>query len=1285
MGPVMRLLPSASRRRVAARVACVAVLLALASTRALALQISNAAVAPGTVVPVGTVVTLTFTVTGNWHPLHNLKMIKTIEGAVCSQEFPLTPYSGYVRISATDPLVIASTPAGFPATSLDFGGSVGASFMVTCSFTATQSGTVNFSVRVYDGYGAGADEGCLTTPDTGCELAFDPDGIFDINTCSILSVPLTITSSLTGHAVLRRTSAGARPAGTVYVEDSLEVLMSATNTGSGPFNIQYAVSGTANTASTAGTVATGAPAFPIALGATPGPGNDTAMVWSYTVAANAGSGGVLQFRTSAEGVSAVTNIFTVDAAPLTITTTVFIDPDELGPLPKAPAANTWVFADDEVWVVATVTNASNLYDYTVDPIMTPSAGLVETVARTLPGPQPLGVSPASVSFTWRYKIDRSPGAAYQQCFHPDATRPPDMTWDIRVRGVSRTAALPVLRNSSSGTEPVTFIRQAPAVVDFGSTFTATIFVTNTSGATITLDGSATVWMEPDPAVGAKLAIVSGPVPSGSLSYTPGQTRAYLYEYQATAGGTQSLHGGIFYANAASQANPCIDLDLGNVQIVPPCPFTATLTTSKATVNSGELYTVSLAITNTTTCDSTLYASSIFLAQNPQLNTLVSPTFTVTGGCTGPGVFPCNLASGATATFVWWARPQALNSCGAQDWSGTMAGTWGGTCTAAGAFARPYTASPVTIRERGTLADPGSLGVSVTTATGVIEGGKVRVMLTVDPVGQNSVTSFMAAITVHTSTPDMVITPGLVPVPAFPFSLTGCGTCTNGSSCPAKRATFTWDYTAASKGTGAGFVWFTLTASGNDYFDGTPASASIVTTPVKVLRASTLWVDAEINPVPGTCMFDVDMTVQALGDTNVALTSIGIAAMSATSILPAGPVPAPAVVSPAGFTDFIWTYSPVGTGSTVNFTVSAVGTEIMLGGGRYAAADTTAAPEVITAPALSASAWLSRSLASNLPGQTVLLTLKVANIGTLPVAGPVSATAWLGGVPACGTAPASPPGLLASAAYDPAVGLDGCGNAQTFIWSWTLSTAGAGTLRFSASVTMGALSALAYTGCLTILPRPPLAVSILAAPAYALAGRAFSVTLLLENSGSTPLRVTPASALLATAYAGLTVQPPASLASFTVPAGSSITVLAVVKVAANVAAGDAQVSLVAAPFAVVDLTVGGTVASSVSTAGRTVKVLLLEPRYDLLANPFNPLAGSLPVHFVNPGGGAITIRAYNMAGEPVATILDDPAGPEEGVKIWNGKNAEGQVIAAGIYLIRFESGGLKVTKKLAVVK
>ena len=50
-----------------------------------------AAVAPGTVVPVGTVVTLTFTVTGNWHPLHNLKMIKTIEGAVCGEEFPLTP------------------------------------------------------------------------------------------------------------------------------------------------------------------------------------------------------------------------------------------------------------------------------------------------------------------------------------------------------------------------------------------------------------------------------------------------------------------------------------------------------------------------------------------------------------------------------------------------------------------------------------------------------------------------------------------------------------------------------------------------------------------------------------------------------------------------------------------------------------------------------------------------------------------------------------------------------------------------------------------------------------------------------------------------------------------------------------------------------------------------------------------------------------------------------------------------------------------------------------------
>lgn len=1280
MGPFMRFTPRAGRGLGAALLlaACIA-------APAHALQISTPIVTPGTVVPVGTRVSITFTVTGETGSLSNLSVITSARNDCDPPSGP--PATNGVFTLYPSNYFLVSDEAASSAT-LNFGGQTasGTTFVVVWQFTATRSGSVSYSAFAYD-LGSLRSEGCADPSGVGyCPVFNTIPTVTDLNTCNFATI--TITSSLTGHAVLRGTSGGIRPAATVYVEDPVQVLFSATHTGtSGSFVIRAATTSTPDTESTlVGTPGT-TPAFPVTLVA---PGSQANLLWNYTIPAATAPGQVMQFRVDAEGVYAFSNALSVTAAPLAITTTVLVDPDGFGPLPWAPAANSWLYVDDEMYVVATVANTSTVFTYTVDPAITPSSGLVATTARVPVGPQALGVAPASVSFTWRYVIDRSAAATYQQCY--SLTDPPDMGWTVRTRGVSRDAGLPVKRNDPGPTVPFAFTLQAPPVVDFGATFSATLFMVNATGTTVTLDASATPYLEPQPLGSPKVSLLAGPVPQGNRQFAPGQKLGYVFVFQATAGGNQALRSGLRYAGS----DQCVSAFPGGVEIVAPSPYVSTLTPSKTLVNSGELYTLTLIVSNTTTCQSSLDPASLALAQSPQMNTILSATYTATGACAGG--FPCNIPGGGSATFVWWAKAQDINSCGAQTWSASAAGVWGGACTGAGAFTRPFASSAVTVRERGTLVEtgsvPASLGVSLATATGVVEGGTVTLVLTVDPAGQNSLANFSVAVAQVSATcsgcpEDPVLTPLTAPVPAFPFTLTGCGLCTNGLPCPAQRATYTWTYAATSKGSGTGFFWFTLTAGGQDQFDGTAVAAHVTTPPVRVLRASTLWVDVDTEPVPGTCMFDVVMNVDTIGDTNVVPTLIGITPMSATSVASAGPVLADPYFTPTGFSIVRWTYSPVGAGS-VDFSVSVVGSEIMKGGVVYASA-TLFAPEVILPATLSASAWLDKSTGTTQPGQTVNLFLKVTNVGNLPSTGPLGVTAWLGASAVCGAPPSPLPGFLTAPAYDPAIGIEGCGNSQTFVWSWTLTTSGQGALQFTATITAfdplaaGQVSASAYSGCLVIANRPPLLVSIASLPEFVLVGHDFDVTLTLENSGSTLIRATPAFPPLDPSNPDLIIQPLLSTVPLDLFPGQKKSYVVRVKARLTAAPGAALVRVGAAPFAVIDLSAGGAVPVAPSAAPATITILANKPDYTLRTNPYNPLKGELPIHFVNPGGGPLSIRAYTMAGELVATILDAAAAPEEGTKTWAGTNEEGTVVATGIYLIRFEGKDLKTTKKLAVVK
>ena len=83
------------------------------------------------------------------------------------------------------------------------------------------------------------------------------------------------------------------------------------------------------------------------------------------------------------------------------------------------------------------------------------------------------------------------------------------------------------------------------------------------------------------------------------------------------------------------------------------------------------------------------------------------------------------------------------------------------------------------------------------------------------------------------------------------------------------------------------------------------------------------------------------------------------------------------------------------------------------------------------------------------------------------------------------------------------------------------------------------------------------------------------------------------------------------------------------------------------------------------------------------NPFNP---STTIRYRLSAPQAVVLSVYNLRGERIAVL-------EDGVKraagshavVWDGKDADGRSVSAGVYLVRLEGRGLVLTRKMVLVK
>ena len=91
-----------------------------------------------------------------------------------------------------------------------------------------------------------------------------------------------------------------------------------------------------------------------------------------------------------------------------------------------------------------------------------------------------------------------------------------------------------------------------------------------------------------------------------------------------------------------------------------------------------------------------------------------------------------------------------------------------------------------------------------------------------------------------------------------------------------------------------------------------------------------------------------------------------------------------------------------------------------------------------------------------------------------------------------------------------------------------------------------------------------------------------------------------------------------------------------------------------------------------------------PRITLSAspNPFNPLVN---IRFSQSQSGHSVLQIFDVGGRLVTTLLDEWHEAGEHETTWGGRNAQGRMCPAGVYLYRLATGGYSETERVVMVK
>ena len=82
------------------------------------------------------------------------------------------------------------------------------------------------------------------------------------------------------------------------------------------------------------------------------------------------------------------------------------------------------------------------------------------------------------------------------------------------------------------------------------------------------------------------------------------------------------------------------------------------------------------------------------------------------------------------------------------------------------------------------------------------------------------------------------------------------------------------------------------------------------------------------------------------------------------------------------------------------------------------------------------------------------------------------------------------------------------------------------------------------------------------------------------------------------------------------------------------------------------------------------------------HPFNP---STRIRFGTPEASRTRVRIYNLKGQLVRTLLDEPRPAGRHELVWNGRDDRGSTVASGPYLLRMTAGVFTAQRKVTLLK
>jgi len=121
----------------------------------------------------------------------------------------------------------------------------------------------------------------------------------------------------------------------------------------------------------------------------------------------------------------------------------------------------------------------------------------------------------------------------------------------------------------------------------------------------------------------------------------------------------------------------------------------------------------------------------------------------------------------------------------------------------------------------------------------------------------------------------------------------------------------------------------------------------------------------------------------------------------------------------------------------------------------------------------------------------------------------------------------------------------------------------------------------------------------------------------------------------------------------------------------------------------NITIGYTIYGAdqeiISRGMQNIELIAIPGEYALhynYPNPFNPVTTML---YDLPETGHTRLLIYDLLGREVHVLIDKVMDPGYYSTQWNGRNQQGQMVGAGVYLYQIQSNGFIQTRKMLLLK